>query len=154
LGGININPLHPSYPVARESEVMMRIMHDIRALDYNVHMLAQKIQKIQSNERVIVRNIVALSKKIAQLQEAKSSSSSVSDEAIQEIQDKLMHIEERLMKLEEDVDYLKHQLQHTLTSDDVAELKYIVETINPLEFVTYKQIGELVEKKLKELGII
>jgi len=61
---------------------------------------------------------------------------------------------EDIMKIQEDVEYLKQQLQRTLTSEDVAELKYIVETINPLEFVTYKQVGDLIEKKLRDLGII
>ena len=58
------------------------------------------------------------------------------------------------MRMQEDVQYIKQQLQRTLTSDDVAELKYIVETINPLEFVTYKQLGDLIEKKLRDMGVI
>jgi len=132
----------------------MRLMHDIKALDSNVRLIAQQLKLIKRNERILARNLLALSKKLNALREELGGGSSVDETKIQELQDQILHLREDVMKLQEDVDYLKRQLQKTLTSEDIAELKYIVETINPLEFVTYKQVGELVEKKLKELGII
>ncbi len=41
-----------------------------------------------------------------------------------------------------------------MSPEELEELKYIVEVVNPIELVTYDQVGELVEKKLKELGIL
>ncbi|HIQ10226.1 MAG TPA: hypothetical protein EYH23_01780 [Euryarchaeota archaeon] len=136
------------------SKVLMRIMHDIRALDNNVRLIAQQIKLIKRNERILARSILALSRKLNMLKESIGRGSSVDESKIQELQDQILHIREDLMRVQEDVEYIKQQLHRTLTSDDVAELKYIVETINPLEFVTYKQVGELVEKKLREMGII
>jgi len=136
------------------SKVLMRIMHDIRALDNNVRLIAQQIKLIKRNERILARNILALSRKLNMLKESIGRGSSVDESKILELQDQILHIREDLMRVQEDVEYIKQQLHRTLTSDDVAELKYIVETINPLEFVTYKQVGELVEKKLREMGII
>jgi len=136
------------------SQVMMRIMHDIRALDSNVRLIAQQLKLIKRNERILARNLLALSKKLNSLKEELGGGSSVDESKIQELQDQIIHMREDLMKIQEDVEYLKRQLQKTLTSEDIAELKYIVETVNPLEFVTYKQVGELVEKKLREMGVI
>ena len=143
------------YVAGRDSsQVMMRIMHDIRALDSNVRLIAQQLKLIKRNERILARNLLALSKKLNSLKEELGTGSSVDESKIQELQDQILHMREDLMKIQEDVDYLKRQLQKTLTSEDIAELKYIVETVNPLEFVTYKQVGEMVEKKLREMGII
>ena len=132
----------------------MRIMHDVRALDANVRLLAQQIKVIKKNQRILARNLVLLNRKLAEIKQQAGTGSSVDETKIKELMDMLTSTREDIMKLKEDVDYLKRQLQRTLTSEDVAELKYIVETINPLEFVTYRQIGELVEKKLRELGVL
>ncbi len=135
------------------TQVLMRLIHDVKTLDSNLRIVAQQLAQIKRNERILARNLIALNKKINELRES-SGGGSVDPAALQEIDDKIVHMREDIMKLQEDVEFLKQQLQRTLTSEDVAELKYLVETINPLEFVTYKQLGELVERKLRELGII
>jgi len=131
----------------------MRLIHDVKTLDSNLRVVAQQLSQIKRNERILARNLIALNKKINELRES-SGSGGVDSTKIQELEDRIVRMREDIMKIQEDVEYLKQQLQRTLTSEDVAELKYIVETVNPLEFVTYKQVGDLVEKKLRELGII
>ncbi len=131
----------------------MRLIHDVKTLDSNLRVVAQQLTQIKRNERILARNLIALNKKINELRES-SGNGGVDPTKLQEMEDRLVRMREDIMKIQEDVEYLKQQLQRTLTSEDVAELKYIVETINPLEFVTYKQVGDLVEKKLRDLGII
>jgi len=131
----------------------MRLIHDVKTLDSNLRVVAQQLTQIKRNERILARNLIALNKKINELRES-AGNGGVDPTKLQEMEDRLVRMREDIMKLQEDVEYLKQQLQRTLTSEDVAELKYIVETINPLEFVTYKQVGDLVEKKLRDLGII
>ncbi len=138
----------------KESQLIMRLMHDIRALDANVRVLRQQIAAIRKTERILARNLIQLNKKVAELRETTGKSSSVDEEKIRELMDMITRTREDLARLREDIEYLKRQVSHTLTSEDIAELKYIVETVNPLEFVTYKQVGELVERKLREMGII
>lgn len=135
------------------SQVLMRLIHDVKTLDSNLRVVAQQLTQIKRNERILARNLIALNKKINELRES-SGNGGVDPTKLQEMEDRLVRMREDIMKIQEDVEYLKQQLQRTLTSEDVAELKYIVETINPLEFVTYKQVGDLVEKKLRDLGII
>ena len=135
------------------SQVLMRLIHDVKTLDSNLRVVAQQLNQIKRNERILARNLIALNKKINELRES-SGNGGVDPTKLQEMEDRLVRMREDIMKIQEDVEYLKQQLQRTLTSEDVAELKYIVETITPLEFVTYKQVGELVEKKLRDLGII
>jgi len=135
------------------SQVLMRLIHDVKTLDSNLRVVAQQLNQIKRNERILARNLIALNKKINELRES-SSNGGVDPTKLQEMEDRLVRMREDIMKIQEDVEYLKQQLQRTLTSEDVAELKYIVETINPLEFVTYKQVGDLIEKKLRDLGII
>lgn len=136
------------------SKVIMRLVQDIKALDSNVRLIVQQFKLIKRNERILARNILALSKKMNTIKESVGHGQSFDESRIREIQDQILHLREDLMRVQEDVNYIKQQLHRTLTSDDIAELKYLVETINPLEFVTYKQVGELVEKKLREMGVI
>ena len=135
-----------------KDRLLLKIIQDIKALDSNVRLLAQEIKTIKRNERILARNLILLNKKLNELKEEKPSS--IPEEALKELKDAILRTREDLEKLKEDVSFLKKQLQKTLTSEDVAELKYIVETVNPLEFVTYRQVGELVERKLRELGVI
>ncbi len=146
--------MHPFSTVgSANSQVLMRLIHDVKTLDSNLRVVAQQLNQIKRNERILARNLIALNKKINELRES-SGNGGVDPTKLQEMEDRLVRMREDIMKIQEDVEYLKQQLQRTLTSEDVAELKYIVETINPLEFVTYRQVGELVEKKLRDLGII
>ena len=146
--------MHPLCSVgSANSQVLMRLIHDVKTLDSNLRVVAQQLTQIKRNERILARNLIALNKKINELRES-SGNGGVDPTKLQEMEDRLVRMREDIMKIQEDVEYLKQQLQRTLTSEDVAELKYIVETINPLEFVTYKQVGDLVEKKLRDLGII
>jgi hypothetical protein len=38
----------------------------------------------------------------------------------------------------------------TATVEQVKELKYVIDSINPLEFSTLTQVRELIDKKIKE----
>ena len=133
------------------SQTLIRIMHDIKALDSNIRLLAQQLKAVKRTERILARNIILLNRKVNSLREHAGGAST---EGLDEIKSKLDRMEDQLYKLRDDVEMMKKQLQHVLTGDDLAELKYLIETINPLEFVTYRQVSELVEKKLKEHGVI
>ena len=129
-----------------------RLIETVKALDASIKLLNQQIKVIKRNEKILARSIISLNRKVNALSSQKQSG--IDDQRIHQLEDKIARIQKAVDQLLEDVNYLKSQMKSTLTSDDVAQLKYIVETINPLEFVTYDQIGELVEKKLKELGIL
>jgi len=106
---------------------------------------------IKRNEKILARNIININRK---LNELFSRRGSVDDERIQRLEERIDKLQKSVEKLLEDVNYLKEQMKGNLTTEDLAQLKYIVDTINPLELVTYDQVGELVEKKLREMRII
>ena len=136
----------------RNALLLRKLAESVKALDASVRMLNQQIKIIKRNEKILARSIINLNRKVNAL--ASQKGGSVDETKIKELSDRIEKLQRAVDQLLEDVTYLKSQLKNTLTSEDVAELKYIVETINPLEFVTYDQVGELVEKKLRELGII
>ncbi len=136
----------------RNALLLRKLAQSVKALDASVRMLNQQIKVIKRNEKILARSIINLNRKVNALSSQKGEG--VDESKLKELSDRIDKLQRAVDQLLEDVTYLKSQLKTTLTSEDVSELKYIVETINPLEFVTYDQVGELVEKKLRELGII
>ncbi|MFA6269055.1 MAG: hypothetical protein WC652_04530, partial [archaeon] len=61
---------------------------------------------------------------------------------------------EEVEALRQKVALLEAQIEdmrsRTATTESLKELKYVIDSINPLEFATLSQVRELIDKKLKE----
>ncbi|MBU1196907.1 hypothetical protein KJ765_00185 [Candidatus Micrarchaeota archaeon] len=103
---------------------------DVRTLDSKISLIAQKMNTIEKNEEVIGRTIVAHNQRIKELEEQKGSGPSESSSSSANTAD--------LNGLREELKELKK---------DVQEMRYILNSINPLEFVTMDQIKELMKER-------
>ncbi len=126
----------------QQSRMSSNIVSDIRALNSSVLLLTQKLKFISRNEKILGRNIVVMNKKINELENKISSlKSSGIDESV-------------LKPLKDDISDLKTELEifssKFATKEELKEIKYIIESINPLEFVTLKQVKELISDSLKK----
>lgn len=120
-------------------------------MDTKLRILAQKIQVIEKNEKVLGRTLIAQHQKILELSKKAPGAVKVPEG----IEDRLKDMEEKLRDLERKIDEVSKALSEKAgkfaTKDDVKELKYLFETLNPLEFVTVDQIYAIIEEKLKKL---
>jgi len=112
---------------------------DMRTLDSKINLVAQKIRMMEKNEEVIGRTMVALNEKIKKLEEGglKTGAGAAAAASAPEIES----VKEQLKALEEKIDAVQSQLM---------ELKYVMDTINPLEYATLDQVKELLEEKLEK----
>jgi vacuolar-type H+-ATPase subunit I/STV1 len=129
------------------------IIRDIKALNSSVLLLSQKMNYLVRNEKILGRNFIILNKKLKAL-EQKKPSFSVSGEASDEIKDLLAELEEKVKHNSFMLNELKSDFSKLgsvyAKAEDLKELKYIVEAINPLEFVTLEQVKDLIaERKSK-----
>lgn len=123
------------------------IREDIRALNSSILLITQKIKYLVRNEKILGRNLVVLNKKIKTLEDkivnAPQGSSSGGGANSEEV-----------AALKQQVALLEAQLEdarsRTATKEELKELKYIIDSINPLEFATLSQVRDLIDKKLKE----
>jgi len=89
-----------------------------------------------------------LNKKIKALASRNQSSSDVDLSAIEprleEISNKIDENAEAIAKLQSDVDNIK---ENYAKAEEVAEMKYVIDSINPLEFVSVTEVKDLIKGK-------
>jgi vacuolar-type H+-ATPase subunit I/STV1 len=121
------------------------IRDDIRALNSSILLITQKIKYVVRNEKILGRNLIVLNKKLKRLEEKVVSPQNISGSGANS---------EEVEDLRKKIDLLGAQLsdlqQRMVSKEDLKELKYIIDSINPLEFVTIKQVKDLIDKNKKE----
>ncbi|MDO8625685.1 MAG: hypothetical protein Q7R47_06385 [Candidatus Diapherotrites archaeon] len=130
---------------------LAQLQSDIRALNSSVLLLSQKMQYLVRNEKILGRNLIVLSKRLKEFEStggANGTATGISEETAAQLRDVASKLEshgEKLLELQNDLSDVK---EHYAKNDTVREMKYVVDTINPMDFITLKQFDELLEKKL------
>ena len=117
------------------------IMQDIKALQSSILVLSQKIKYLVHNEKVLGRNILILNKKIASKSNG-SSNSDIDNSKITEILDQQEKIEKKIRSLETNMELFTKRFAK---AEELKEMKYIIENINPLEYTTVEQVKKLIK---------
>ncbi|MEW6295817.1 MAG: hypothetical protein AB1467_06030 [Candidatus Diapherotrites archaeon] len=135
------------------------IARDVRALNSSILLLSQKMNYLVRNEKILGRNLIILNKKIKELEQRISFSVSGASALISGEPSaspavsgsELAELEERVNSLSSSVSELKDQMEKMKGSfaraDELKELKYVIDAINPLEFATLQQVKDLVAGK-------
>jgi len=63
---------------------------------------------------------------------------------LEEISNKIDENAEAIAKLQSDVENIK---ENYAKAEEVAEMKYVIDSINPLEFVSVKDVKDLIAEK-------
>ena len=98
------------------------------------------------NEKILGRNLIVLNKKLKAFEEKITTGqiggqSAVDSEQIQELVDKLEESGQRIAELEARVQQLS---ENSASKEEVQEMHFVVDSINPLEFVTIDQAKDLI----------
>ncbi|NUN11680.1 hypothetical protein HUU53_03470 [Candidatus Micrarchaeota archaeon] len=95
--------------------------NDMQNMDAKINLLAQKIKTMEKNMQVIGTTIVALNDKIEKNSKLKTNSNNA----------------------EIDTDKFA-------AKEDLAELRALIEQVNPLSFATISEVKELVDEKIQK----
>lgn len=105
------------------------------------------------NEKILGRNLLVLNKR---LKEIATSGESASEKdfsdlrgAVAELSKDVSSNRAALSELWEDVSGIKEK---SATKETVHEIKYLLESINPLEFTTMKDVEAAIDKRLLKHG--
>ena len=126
----------PSHPVSGGG-----IGSDIRALNSSILLMTQKIKYIVRNEKILGRNLIVLNKKIKTLDEKVTLNPQGAGTEINSAE--VDSLKKQVALLEAQVEDLQGRLA---TKEEVKELKYVIDSINPLEFATLSQVKDMIEK--------
>ena len=148
----------------KESRPASSLSSTLQALDAQIRLLAQRIKVIENNQQVVGQTLVKQNKKIKELEQMIASSSggkidlsSVKEELKSELEKELSSIaavapprveEIGAPSSKEDIENLRQRVKEL--EQAVSEIKYVLETINPMEYVTIEDVGDIVERKLRE----
>lgn len=107
-----------------KKEEQERIFAELRTLDAKLEVLAQKIKTIEKNEEVLGRTLLAVSAKLKKIEQGGFGGGGKSTST-------------------EELD------KKYATKSDLAEMRYVVDAINPLDYATISQVRDLVDEKLE-----
>jgi len=119
------------------------VYQDIKALQSSILVLRQKIKYLVHNEKILGRNILILNKKIAATSTNTNTGNSISDAKVNELMDKMNNIESKIKNIESNLELFSKRFAK---SEDVKEIKYIIDNINPLEYTTISQVKKLIKE--------
>jgi hypothetical protein len=122
------------------------IREDIRALNSSILLITQKIKYLVRNEKILGRNLVVLNKKIRGIEDKVVSQPTAQAEGGANSAD-VEALKQKVSLLEAQIEDMRSR---TASNESLKELKYVIDSINPLEFATLSQVRDLIDKKLKE----
>jgi low affinity Fe/Cu permease len=123
------------------------VYQDIKALQSSLLVLRQKIKYLVHNEKILGRNILVLNKKIASANSPENQDSFASNEKIEEILKKMKDIENRMKGIESNLEMFSKRYAR---AEDLKEMKYVVDNINPLEYTTIEQVKKLIKEEMNK----
>lgn len=129
-------------------ELLAELAANVNSFDAKLRIIAQRIKAIEKNEEIIGRTIVMHNERIKEMEQRSAGAgapvrSAASGEAL-----------EALQMLKRDTDALRSELERlraeSVRKEEFAEVKYVVDTINPLEYVTAEQVSKIVDERVKK----
>ncbi|GEM_PF-1812779 len=136
-------------PVRQTQAKPVSVARTINILDSKLRLLAQRIKVLENNLQIMARTVVSHNKKLKELEEMGGGPAFSKEEIIEEISKKLpktgsvdlSEIKARLDRIEDQIADLR---------SDLDEVKYVVDSINPMELVTINQLKEAIDERLSQ----
>ncbi len=116
-------------PLEKPAKSIESLKADVATIESKIGLIAQKIKTIETNQEILGQTIVAQNDKIKAL-EARGGGGAVAPSA--------GGGEEVAGGLRAEIEDLRKQIQ---------EMRYVLNSINPLEFVTVDQVKEMLKEK-------
>lgn len=138
-------------PVKQDPKaMMMELANDVRSLNSSVMLISQKMRHLIRNEKILGRNLVVLYKKVKGGESSGSKGEIPADLAkrLSDLEASVLNLNEKTGMLTSEVASLKNSM---VTEDQLKELRYVIDAINPLSYVTIDQVKQMIDDKIAEI---
>jgi len=137
----------PEVPQRKTPEIMLRDLGlSMHTLDSKVELLKQQLNTLESNQEVIGRTIVLHNTRLQEM-ERKIAGLAGGPAAGAAPPEEIEALRKEIALLKESAEMMS---KTAVSKEDFDRIQYIVESINPLEYVTLSQIDKLLDEKLKK----
>jgi len=110
------------------------VLADLHTLDSKVNLLTQNIRTIEKNEEVLGRTLITLNVRLKKLEEGGSAVKTTAQARGEGPQVDAKELEKKYA-----------------TKQELSELRYILDAINPLEYATLSQVRDLINEKMGDV---
>ena len=129
------------------------IMGEIHALNSKIQIIAQRMKIMERNEEIIGKTLISHNKMLKGIEEeinALKSGGALSESgpdleknsiALKEVKDLIRDAKKQMDGNKKEIDIIKTEL---------SEVKYILDAINPVAYVTVDQVADLVDERLED----
>lgn len=138
-------------PVKQDPKVMMmELANDVRSLNSSVMLISQKMRHIIRNEKILGRNLVVLYKKVksGETGAAKGAIPADLEKRLSDLEAGMQNLNEKTSMAVSEVASLKNSM---VSEEQLKELKYVIDAINPLSYVTIDQAKQLIDDRIAEM---
>src|SRR3989338_547122 len=145
--------------MAQEMPVLsiQNFVSEINALNSKIQVIAQRLKIIERNEEILGKTLISHNKALKELQDTMAglkAGGTIQAEQAQPVSVPSGFDEQTIASLENTVDSLRRQQEQTkLVLDkvlaEINELKYVLDNINTVAYVTTDEVSELIDEKLR-----
>jgi predicted nucleic acid-binding Zn-ribbon protein len=95
------------------------------------------------NEKILSRNILILNKKVAAKADSTGNSAGFNSEQMQQLLSEIKEIKSKIRNIESSLEMFSKRYAK---AEELKEMKYIIDNINPLEYTTVSQVKTLIKE--------
>ena len=136
--------------------VFTQLKNELQSLDSKIRIVAQRMRVIEKNEQIIGKTLVNHNRKLKELERGGVSAQPVASASVVEHNEKasselnlqVEKLNSLVADLIKEINYNRELIDNM--RQDVNEMKYILDTINPMEYVTINQVKDLISEKFKK----
>lgn len=140
----------------RDDDSTERIKRKARALNSKMSVVAQRMKRIEKNEKILAKTVTRNNKRIKNLVEELDKLKEKGIESGGKSEPEVSaSVEEDLDELTEKIDELKKEMENNTSriedfEDKLDEMEYVVNMVNPVEYLTAGEISELVNERVEK----
>ena len=135
------------------SEIIQALHEDTRSLNSAVSLLTQKMKHLARNEKILGQNLIVLNKKINAIKQAQETNSNIPADLLQRLEKMEKQIDNQQSATSQLNDLLSKYARENLSGSDLMEFKHLIQSVNPLDFVTIEQLKDYVGSVLAKKGL-
>ncbi len=114
------------------------IRAEVKSVDSKINLLAEKIKGLEGQNLTIANSLFKLTERLKKLEDNRDGNSA--------------HVD---VEQSQDIGDLRDKFEKAMTENEAIKtelynLKYTIGLINPLEFVTVRQINEMVDERMEQ----
>ncbi|MFH1234846.1 MAG: hypothetical protein V1493_04520 [Candidatus Diapherotrites archaeon] len=150
LGGDRMNPVQRERQhTVKASTLLMQLREDVKAMNSAISILSQKMRHLTRNEKILGRNLIVLNKKIKEMSES-GETRDVPEAALKRFEEIQKKVEQMGKKFEELNIAISNTNRKFVSAEELKELRYVVDSINPLNLATLDQVKDIVKNAMEK----